>query len=201
MAGTERENVPATEDEPTGPEVPTRDQLRARWTCHCEQLGMVRPKVPGSHTAAAVLCSRRERAGTGAEFRIGDVMELLVAAMRVSHADAPKGVHKLWRALLENRAQPGHITWSMCLKARSTANPAWAVAGDDQQRDTSVPKTLLIGSPWECWALRSPHVVGTWGGWSGTEAKPEQFYVIRNGVREVITFTEAMKYVKDLHKN
>lgn len=39
--------------------VPTQAELRAKWTCDCEQLGLVRPVTPGTHQAAAVLCKQR----------------------------------------------------------------------------------------------------------------------------------------------
>lgn len=188
----ERENgAPAT-----GSKVPTSAELRARWTCNCERLGLVQPRTPGSHTLAAVLCPDKVKAGEGADLRVGDVTEVLVPAMRARLTDegVPKGLHTLWMAMLEPGRPPGLITWALCLKARQVPNPLWGVLDEDQRRDKSISRTILVPQPWESWAIRAPDVRGTWAGWSGEPAKPEAFRI--RDVDDILNYTEAMRIIK-----
>lgn len=176
--------------------VPTRDELRARWTCYCELLGLVRPKVPGSHTKAAVLCPNRKRAGDGSAWRVGDVTEILVPAMPALPSEFPTNVHNLWKLI----AQSEHpfVTWALCLKARSRPNPLWAQPDEEASKADAkaVAKTILVPEPWESWAIRSDVVRGSWAGWSGEAAKPDVFRV--RGVRGNLNYTEALKIIKSM---
>lgn len=172
--------------------VPTREELRARWTCYCEMLGLVRPRVPGSHTKAAVLCPNRKRAGEGSQWRVGDVTEVLVPAMVADPRDFPDNVHRMWKLL----GYRPHITWALCLKARSRPNPLWGALAEDNTKDKTIPKTILVPEPWESWAIRSDVVRGSWGGWSGDKPTPDVFRV--RGVRGNLTYTEVMKIIKSM---
>lgn len=202
VAGDEHDgrsaSPPATTPDATGPRVPTRGELRARWTCYCELLGLVRPKVPGSHTKAAVLCPNRKKAGDGSLWRVGDVTEVLVPAMHCPHQDAPPNVRGMWRAVLEAKRNPGIVTWALCLKARSRPNPLWAQPDEEASKADAraVAKTILIPEPWESWAIRSDVVRGSWAGWQGEAAKPDVFRV--RGVRGNLNYTEALKIIKGM---
>jgi hypothetical protein len=68
------------------------------------------------------------------------------------------------------------------------------MADDDQMRDTSIPKTILLPAPWESWGLRAQGVAGVWAGWSGEAPTPDVFRV--RGVPGFLTVTEAMKIIK-----
>lgn len=168
--------------------VPTRTQLRERWTCQCEALQLVRPVVPGSHTAAAVMCPKREKRGTGTGLKVGDVQEVLAHGIVVGPADMPKNVRKVWDVT------GGSVTWAICSVLRRAPNPDYAMADDDQMRDKSIPKTILLPAPWESWGLRAQGVAGVWAGWSGDAPTPDVFKV--RGVDGFLTVTEAMKIIK-----
>lgn len=201
MAGDEHDgrsaSPPATMPDATGPQVPTRGELRARWTCYCELLGLVRPRVPGSHTKAAVLCPNRKKAGDGSQWRMGDVTKVLVPAMVTVPSDMPDNVNKMWH-MVRGKGFPAQVTWALCLKARSRPNPLWAQPDEEASKADAraVAKTILIPEPWESWAIRSDVVRGSWAGWQGEAAKPDVFRV--RGVRGNLNYTEALKIIKSM---
>ncbi len=197
VAGAERENAPATEDEPTGLRVPTRDELRARWTCDCEATALVRPRVAGSHKAVGFMCPER-REITMAERGAGDLVEVLVPAMDVGADEIPRNVHRLWSAVV--RHDPGaRVTWALARLARRRPNPNYVVPdAEDERAGKGIPKTLAVAEPWESWALRSKVVVGVWGGWGGEAVKPNSFWIVRDRKLHYVNLTEATKYVKEL---
>ncbi len=176
--------------------VPTRDELRARWTCDCELLQLVRPTRPGSHTAVAFMCRKREEAGKDTEGKRSQVTRILVPATPVTPSElGSKNMHKLWK-LAASRDPRAHVTWALCLKLRQRPNPAWAVADEDQQRDTTIGKTILVPEPWESWGLRSDVMRGVWAGWSGDAPKPDVFKV--RGVPGFIDYSTALRAVREM---
>lgn len=193
VAGGARDGSSTASTPATTSSVPTREQLRERWTCQCEALQLVRPVVPGSHTAAAVMCPKREKRGTGTGLKVGDVQGVLAHGIRVGPADMPKNVREVW-TLVSRADVTACVTWAVCTKLRRAPNPDYAMADDDQMRDTSIPKTILLPAPWESWGLRAQGMAGVWAGWSGEAPTPDVFKV--RGVDGFLTVTEALKIIK-----
>jgi hypothetical protein len=186
--------------------VPTRAQLRQRWSCDCERLGVVTPARPGSHTAAAVLCPDRvEVAGDGNPSRAGDVLEVLVPAARCSPADLaaldgiPRAIHTLLTGL-ERAGRPAHVTYAACTRVRQVRNPDWEPPDPEgQMKDGTISKTIKVPDIWESLALRSGVVIGVWVRWADAATfKPDGFYGIWRGKAYPINYSQALKAVKGL---